>query len=58
MKLVGVFYGAESWFEDVYALCRTRLMVFSLAQLILQSSEMCQTEPLARSHMAVQTHLP
>lgn len=38
-----VFYSAESWFEDVYSLCRTRLMVFSLAQLILQSSEMCQT---------------
>ena len=42
------FDGAESWFEDVYPLCRTRLMMFSSAQLILQSSEMCQMEPLAR----------
>lgn len=40
--------GAESWFEDVYTPCRTRLMVFSSAQLILQSSEMCQIQPLAR----------
>ena len=42
------FDGAESRFEDVYPLCRTRLMMFSSAQLILQSSEMCQMEPLAR----------
>lgn len=49
MKLAGERLTAQNpGFEDVYALCRTRLMMFSMAQLILQSSEMFQIEPLAR----------